>query len=79
MKLQMLTIDEIDGEDVQEYKDIYLYENLISGWYLPNQENFDITTINLRWDKEWITVILTSELRDYLDRNLTNPQKYEVK
>lgn len=79
MKLQMLTIDEYDGEVIEEYKDIYLYENLISGWYLPNQEDFNKTTVNLRWDGEWITVILTNELRKYLDRNLTNPEKYEIK
>lgn len=77
MKLQMLTIDEWDGEDVQEYKDIYLYENLITGWYLPNQENESFTTVNLRWDGEWITVILTKELRSYLDKELTYPLKYK--
>ncbi len=79
MKLKMLTIDEWDGEEIQEYKDFYVYENLITGWYLPNQENEDFTTVNLRWDGDWITVILTSQLRDYLDKNLTNPLKYKTK
>ena len=79
MKLEMLTIDEYDGEVIEEYKDFYILESLITGWYLPNQFNQGFTTVNLRWDGEWITVKLTQELRDYLDRNLTNPRKYEIK
>lgn len=79
MKLQMLTIDEYDGDVVEEYKDFYCYENLIYGWYLPNQSHEEFTTVNLFWAGEWITVILTQELREYLDRTLTNPIKIEFK
>lgn len=79
MKLQMLTVDEYDGEEVWEYKDTYIDPTFIRGWYLPNQSSEHVRTLNLFFDGQLITVIYTDELRRYLDKNITYPEKHETK
>ncbi len=77
MRLKFLTIDEIDGVEKEEFKDIYLDPSKITAWYLPNQYD-EILTLNIFFDGQILTVIYNDELRKYLDENLTY-NKYETK